>query len=379
MKQQEIFKKIGNILKELNEQYEYLGSVDVQQLNDLELELFVANAHFLAEHSEVLRKLNQQNLPPVPVIKEDPPKKLAEKYFEPVVQQAKPEPVIPAKTVEPEPDELEDNPVPHIDLTANGADDDFSVVRREEPGVIKHELILDESQNWEDEEDTGFEIEEVPEPEEPVVEKPQAEAEETAEVAEPEPERIVPPPAEIKPADIKPVEPKLEEVKPAGVKPAEAKPADVKPAEPKPAETKPVEPKPAETKPVEVKPEKMTLPEITAIAEAKLESKTDEPLTINQKISAQLNKTAKLSEQLHPHAISDLKQAINLNDKLLYIKDLFNGYNLAYSEAIDILNRLQTFEEAEEFLQNNYAAKNHWESKQSTVDKFHALLRRRFS
>ena len=367
MKQQEIFKKIGNILKELNEQYEYLGSVDVQQLNDLELELFVANAHFLAEHSEVLRKLNQQNLPPAPVTKQEPKKKLAEKYFEPVVQQAKPEPVVPAKPVEPEPDELEDNPVPHIDLTANGADDDFSVVRREEPGVIKHELILDESQNWEDEEDTGFEIEEAPEPEAPVAEEPQAEA--ATQVAEPESERIVPPPAEIKPADIKPVEPK----------PAETKPADVKPVAPKPAEIKQAEPKPAETKPAEVKPEKMTLPEITAIAEAKLESQTEEPLTINQKISAQLNKTAKLSEQLHPHAITDLKQAINLNDKLLYIKDLFNGYNLAYSEAIDILNRFQTFEEAEEFLKNNYATKNHWESQQATVDKFHALLKRRFS
>jgi hypothetical protein len=362
MKQQEIFKKIGNILKELNEQYEYLGSVDSQQLNDLELELFVANAHFLSEHSEVLRKLNQQNLSPAPVTKQEPQKKPAEKYFEPVVQQAKPEPVVPAKPVEPEPEELEDNPVPHVDLTANGADDDFSVVRREEPGVIKHELILDESQNWEDEEDTGFEIEEAPEQGAPVAEEPQAETEHTE--SEPEPERIVPPPAEVKPAQIKPVD----------AKPAEVKSPNVKPAEAKSAETKP-----AETKPVEVKPEKMTLPEITAIAEAKLESKTEEPLTINQKISAQLNKTAKLSEQLHPHAISDLKQAINLNDKLLYIKDLFNGYNLAYSEAIDLLNRMQTFEEAEEFLKNNYAAKNHWESKQATVDKFHALLRRRFS
>ena len=350
MKQQEIFKKIGNILKELNDQYEFLGGVDIQQLNDLELELFVANAHFLAEHSEVLRKLNQQNLPPIPAVKEEPPKKQAEKYFEPVVQQAKPapEPVAPPK---PEPDQVEDKPAPHIDLTANGADDDFSVVRREEPGVIKHELILDESQNWEDEEDSGFEIEEVPEPEAPIAMEPPVKAPEPLpskepkpeppqkSEPEPEPERIVPPPVEVKPADIKP----------------------------------------AEVKPVEVKKDKPTLPEITAIAEAKLEPKTEEPLTINQKISAQLNKTAKLSEQLHPHGITDLKQAINLNDKLLYIKDLFNGYNLAYSEAIDILNRCQTFEEAEEFLTNNYATKNHWESKQATVEKFHALLRRRFS
>lgn len=366
MKQQEIFKKIGNILKELNDQYEYLGGVDVQQMNDLELELFVANAHFLAEHSEVLRKLNQQNLPQLPSVKEEPHKKHPEKYFEPVVQQATPapEPAIPEKSVEPEPDAIEDNPVPHIDLSANGADDDFSVMRHEEPGVIKHELVLDESKNWEDEEDTGFEIEEVTEPEESAAEQPQAEAPKPPQAKEPEPIQATEP------------EPELKRIVPP---PVEIKPAEIKYEEPEPAEIKPADIKPAETKPAEVKQEKVTLPEITAIAEAKLEPQTEEPLTINQKISAQLNKTAKLSEQLHPHGITDLKQAINLNDKLLYIKDLFNGYNLAYSEAIDILNRFQTFEEAEEFLKNNYAVKNQWESKQGTVDKFYALLRRRFS
>ena len=59
MKQQEILKKIGNILKELNEQYEYLNAEDVH-LNDLELELFAANAKFLTDHTEILRKINAQ-------------------------------------------------------------------------------------------------------------------------------------------------------------------------------------------------------------------------------------------------------------------------------------------------------------------------------
>ena len=167
MKQQEIFKKVGTILHELNDQYEYLGNSDVQ-LNDLELELFVANAHFLAEHSEVLRKLNAQNQPPavpaVPALPE-PPKKQEERYFEPVVQQAspEPEPIAPPNPAEPKPAKSEDKPVPHIDLAANGADDDFSVMRREEPEVIKHELVLDESEIWEDEDDTGFEISDVSE------------------------------------------------------------------------------------------------------------------------------------------------------------------------------------------------------------------------
>ena len=54
-------------------------------------------------------------------------------------------------------------------------------------------------------------------------------------------------------------------------------------------------------------------------------------------------------------------------------------YNLAYSEAIDILNRLSTFEEAEKFLQSSYAIKNEWASKQSTADKFYDLLKKRYA
>src|SRR6185312_3930237 len=112
---------------------------------------------------------------------------------------------------------------------------------------------------------------------------------------------------------------------------------------------------------------------------AKTEAVTEEPMTINQRIMAQMNKTGKAPEHLHTQPITDLKQAINLNDKLSYIKDLFNGYNLAYSEAIDILNRFSSFHEAEEFLKSNYAVKNHWDTKQATADKFYELLRRRYA
>src|ERR1700761_9747145 len=84
MKQQEVFKKIGIIIKELNDQYSYLVENE-NELNDLEIELFVANARFLADHSEVLQKLVLQNAAAekfVPVA--------SEKYFEPVAQKAPP-------------------------------------------------------------------------------------------------------------------------------------------------------------------------------------------------------------------------------------------------------------------------------------------------
>ena len=312
MKQQEVFKRIGTILKELNEQYAYLDNTE-SQLNDLELELFVANTHFLADHAAVLQKLNLQNTP-ASTITEVPVKKTEEKYFEPVVQplppaaEVKPEPQVPAKPVEAI--HTIEEPSPQIDLAANGDDGNFSHLRHE-PEIIKHELILDESQYWDDEEDAGFEIEEVAEIEEVTAEAPPVKA------AKPEPVKEIPA---------------------------------------------------VETK-----------KEIPAAA-SKKETPTGEPLTINQAMSAKLHKTSgKETEHPHIQPIADLKQAITLNDKLLYIKDLFNGYNLAYSEAIDILNRFSTFEEADDFLKTNYASKNHWDTKQPTIDKFYELLARRYA
>ena len=303
MKQQEVFKKIGIIIKELNEQYDYLVNTQ-NELNDLELELFVANAHFLAEHSEVLRKLNLQNASS-PIIASAP----KEKYFEPLVQQAPPtaetqtdtaeatETVAPAK-------DTDESPVPHIDLRGDDTGTDYSYIR-EEPKTIRHELTLDDIPNWE-EEDDEVASEEPIQPEKEIVEKLPV-----IELTKNEP----------------PVQPIKE----------------------------------------------------TPKVDTKIEDAPEELLTINQKISAQLkNNGNRAADHLTAQPVTDLKQAITLNDKLLYIKDLFNGYNLAYSEAIDILNRFTTFDEADHFLKSSYVVKNNWESKQATADKFYVLLKRRY-
>src|SRR5690606_6578955 len=108
------------------------------------------------------------------------------------------------------------------------------------------------------------------------------------------------------------------------------------------------------------------------------------PLSLNERISAQRRGE---STGVHPllstqrgdtERVTDIKSAISLNDKLLFIKDLFNGYSLAYSEAIELLNRYDDFASADAFLQANYAKKNNWADKPAAVDKLYAVLRKRF-
>jgi hypothetical protein len=107
------------------------------------------------------------------------------------------------------------------------------------------------------------------------------------------------------------------------------------------------------------------------------------PLSINELIKQQKQSGVNVTQQFQTSPSKDkaldLKTAVSLNDKLLYIKDLFNGYSLAYSEAIELVNRFDSFSEADAFLQTNYAVKNGWAEKSQTVEKFYNLLQRKFN
>lgn len=103
------------------------------------------------------------------------------------------------------------------------------------------------------------------------------------------------------------------------------------------------------------------------------------PLTINDMLSARSGQGGTVSGQFNNRQAKDLKGMISLNDKLLFVRDLFNGYSLAYSEAIELLNRFDRIEAADNFLKQNYSVKNNWSDKQAVSDKFYEILDRRFA
>jgi hypothetical protein len=343
MKQPEVFKKIGGIIQEIQEQYEYLQA-SAENLNDLELELFVANTHFLKDHAEILKKLNllkQAEQADLPLVNDKPqiaeiPKPVEEKkpteenkptigeprYFEPVVQQ---------KTIEPTPFKPEvfnppakdatrfelaspvnEEPVPQININ-NGTNADSYSFEREEPTTIRHELTIDEAETWDEEEDVPRDEYEAVKSENPNVESV---------VIEPE------------------------------VQVTEAE------------QPIPTNPEPVIDNQTKAEPEP---------------DKEDKPLSLNQRIAAQLKEKQAAADQPVDAPITDIKTAINLNDKMLFIKELFHGYPLAYSEAIEIVNRFKNFEEADRFLKTNYVIKNNWEDKKVASEKFYALLKRRYA
>lgn len=344
MNQADIFKKIGVILNELQEQYEFLAQ-NPEQLNELELELFLANANFLSDHVEIVRKLNAgrapkelpqrtevssaqaEQIPPRPVIQQQAP--VVDDLPEPKDYTFFEKPADLVEYVNEEP--ASSAPVFEFILNDRPESDQFDFEQQpvakifDRPLSTEEERIIAEKQRLRDQQMLQ------PEPAaRPVIEPIQT----------PEPKFVPDPVAEKetpKPSTSF-VEDKIEKQL---VQPALFREEPVRPAE-------------------------------------KEAAGTARP-TLNDLLAGNSGSgSPKAKEEDSKPPVADLKAAITLNEKLLYIKDLFNGYNLAYSEAIDLINKMPDLKTADHFLKNNYAEKNNWQAKQGTVDQFYELLARRF-
>jgi hypothetical protein len=365
IQQEDLFKKLGLILNELNEQYQFLAQ-NPQQLNELELELFHANANFLADHVQIIKKINANKQAPLISAPAEEKNMEPENTFNlsnddtqeecmveditfadqvsatPIFKEEETERIPHFEKIEEEVFKLDHTPSTFEFILNDHAEHetihelaqtDNSQFDRD--SFIANELKLNTDEKFEFEEKSVDEIFNRPlsEEEERIIEqKRKLSAQQNEDEIEQEEDEIGPEPFLVLKEEEFPIEM-----------------ADLE-LEAAPIETTLVN----NVEPVEDPTFKPTLNDLLAKSQgANLNSNNNTPIT-------------------------DLKQAINLNDKLLYIKDLFNGYNLAYAEAIDLANKLPNFEAADNFFQKNYAAKNNWADKQNTVDKFYGLLNQRF-
>lgn len=341
MNQEDIFKKIGLILNELQDQYDFLAQ-NPQQLNELELELFLANANFLSDHVHIVKKANSSRV--AKAISEPQESSFAEsgsvvQIAEVIVQPPPPRPI-----AEPQIEQIEIEELHQEDLIpAEHERPSFQFMLSEEPV----------SDQFDFEQKSVDEIFDRPlsEEEQRIIAEKQKQNEYKAKPEfSPEPQVVHSPITQ--PSEVQPVAATHQEIFPVDK-----------------IEEKQVEPLTAQTPVLDKVEDKLVQPEVIP--------NTARP-TLNDLLAGRNSGLPSFNEESSKPAVTDLKGGISLNEKLLYIKDLFNGYNLAYSEAIDLINKMPDMKTADVFLQKNYAEKNNWSSKQATVDKFYTLLAQRF-
>lgn len=185
---------------------------------------------------------------------------------------------------------------------------------------------------------------------------------------------------------------KVAVVMPAAPRPVESTVARDIPASPVPTAASQPEPEvPATPVPTEpaAKEEKQTdwlhtlMQEIPTLAHQK------EIREINEVIAQHHNGTSlndklkqhslELSDVLTREPVRDLKKAIGVNDRFVFVNELFRGDETMYERSIKTINSFHILQEAEFWIERELKLKLAWDDSKENVRHFLQLVRRRFS
>ncbi len=94
----------------------------------------------------------------------------------------------------------------------------------------------------------------------------------------------------------------------------------------------------------------------------------------NKSLNEQLATSVSNSDTKYKSAVSDLKKAIGVNDRFLFIRELFNNNTEIYNQVIEQINDMQDISSATQFIKANF----NWDLEDDTVKIFMDLVNRRF-
>jgi hypothetical protein len=100
-----------------------------------------------------------------------------------------------------------------------------------------------------------------------------------------------------------------------------------------------------------------------------------EPESLNDRLK---QGKIELMETLKESPIKDLRKAIGINDRFLFISDLFRGDEAMYERSIKTINGFNIFPEAEYWISRELKVKLGWDLSDPTVIHFDQLVKRRF-
>ncbi len=98
--------------------------------------------------------------------------------------------------------------------------------------------------------------------------------------------------------------------------------------------------------------------------------------TLNDKMKQ--SKT-ELVERLKETPVKDLRKAVGINDRFLYINELFRGDENMYERCIKTINSFNIYAEAEYWISRELKVKLGWKEDSPVVKQFDQLVKRRFS
>jgi hypothetical protein len=98
--------------------------------------------------------------------------------------------------------------------------------------------------------------------------------------------------------------------------------------------------------------------------------------SLNDKLKPQQKELAAALQETH---IKDLRKAIGINDRNLFVKELFNGDENLFEKSIKTINNFSLYPEVAFWVQKELQQKLSWKDDNKAVAVFNQLVRRRYS
>lgn len=102
----------------------------------------------------------------------------------------------------------------------------------------------------------------------------------------------------------------------------------------------------------------------------------DQAQPLNEQLKAEKQE---LANNFQDTPIVDLKKAIGINDRYLFINELFRGDETMYERSLKTINSFAIFPEAHYWIQRELKVKLGWNERSEIVGHFDQLVKRRFA
>ena len=86
-----------------------------------------------------------------------------------------------------------------------------------------------------------------------------------------------------------------------------------------------------------------------------------------------------IASKLSESPIKDLKKGIGINDRFVFINELFRGDEIMYERSIKTINNFSIYAEAQYWMERELKIKLGWDDSRPATQEFYSLVKRRFS
>ena len=120
--------------------------------------------------------------------------------------------------------------------------------------------------------------------------------------------------------------------------------------------------------------------EIPTFSQYKMGKEVNEAVEQQQSLNDRLKENrTEVMHAIKDTPIKDLRKGIGINDRFVFINELFRGDEAMYERSIKTINSFNIYQEAEYWMNRELKIKLGWDDTREIVDHFYNLVRRRFS